>query len=837
MKNNSFLTSLSMGLIRDVQSLMAGNSSVESPLEQLGEAAKVLTDKQKKIDKNHNGKLDAEDFAKLRKEGIDRVIITSPHTPDIHGGLAEVTHRDIRTGVVTVMFENMYYKLKKGQFNELPESFEQLDELSKATLGSYVKKAANSMAQSHAEVEKARADYNSASAIDHATSGTPSDVRQKAKDIIRNDAMDRESAARKTVGKRYTGIGKATDKLTKEEVELVELSKKTVQAYVKKSQNSEIKADNQLRDNQKTRDTKVSAISSATKMAHKATTQKDHESALRQLSYANKRKSEPDNDSLLRKVIAKRQTGQELAYNNYKEETELEETFELYDLTELNEGAGSLKGLPKHMISSIVTKVHGGENSPVEDHGKSPNHSHLRTTLSKAMSSGKVAVVHVNGKPVSAVHISSDDARPKYGVGDETSNRSITRTQQMHNTGKYDRRQGKYIAPKYSEYQSPHHSKEEALHRVMGTIEKHTGDLTDKGTYKKHNIEIKTYGRDANRAKVHSDRIANKPKMQANYVNYAAGEHRPMYTDKKTTSRTPAGDMSGIKSKALDKMADKHVVDSSSPKTKATELHAALGKAIAAGDTKQAKAHMDELDRHVRQSGLDATSPTRTRYKDAVKDLRDKGGYSKDYSREKLKDMKASGKIKEEVEELDELSKGTLAKYIPTAAKDLEQATHDQEYYGHDQDFRRGKNRLKGIGVAVKKLAKEEVELTQEEIDNIEASLADLDEGRGRPPKEGSEAWKRRQMQAAEDVPALGIQLRKAASINKPVIFANGESKQIHPNHINRFNDHMDARKTSQEKADFQKTANKSHADFVKSVTADVPHRGKDTGEIVKYGK
>jgi hypothetical protein len=121
--------------------------------------------------------------------------------------------------------------------------------------------------------------------------------------------------------------------------------------------------------------------------------------------------------------------------------------------------------------------------------------------------------------------------------------------------------------------------------------------------------------------------------------------------------------------------------------------------------------------------------------------------------------------------------------------------------------------------------------------DLIEALLADLDEGRGRPPKEGSDAWKRRQTQAAEDVPALGIQLRKAASINKPVTFANGESKQIHPDHINRFNDHMDARKTSQQKAEFQKTANKSHADFVKVVTADIPHRAKDTGEIVKYGK
>jgi len=728
MKNNSFLTSLSKDLVRDVRDLMAGNSSVEAPLEELGEAAKVLSDKQKKLDKNHNNKLDADDFRRLRGEGIDRVVIHSPYTPDIHGGLAEVTHRDLRTGIVTVMFENMYYKLKKGQFTELPENFEQLDELSKKTLGSYVKKAANSMAQSHAEVEKARADRNAAHAIDYATTGTPSDVRQKVKDIISNDASKREKTHFKDVVKRHTGINKAADKLTKEEVEDLDEAKKKHQ-YIE--------------------------------VVNKYT------------GGITKHKVHPD------KAFA--------ALNHFRSDMhtksarivheDLEETFEIYDLTELNEGAGTLKGLPKHMIKTIVHSVHGGENSPVEEHGRSPNHSHLRTTLSKAMSSGDVSVVHVNGKPVSAVHISSPDSRPKYGVGDETSNRSITRTQQQHNTGKYDSRTKKYIPAKYHDYQSPHHSKEEALHRVMNAIEKHTGDLTDKATYKKHNIEIKSYKRDPKRAEVSANRTKNKPNMQSNYVNYAPGEARPAYSTVKKTSSTPAGDMSGIKSKALDKMADKHVVDNSSPKTKAEELHAALGKAIASGDTRQAKSHMDALDQHVRQKGIGSESPTRSRYKDAVKDLRDRGGYSKDYARSSIKDMKAGGKIKEDIE------------------------------------------------------------LSQDEIDMIEASLADLDEGRGRPPKEGSAAWKLRQTQAAEDVPALGIQLRKAASINKPVTFANGESKEIHRNHIDRFNDHMDARKTSQEKANFQKTANKSHADFVKAVTADIPHRTKDTGEIVKYGR
>ena len=43
----------------------------------------------------------------------------------------------------------------------------------------------------------------------------------------------------------------------------------------------------------------------------------------------------------------------------------------------------------------------------------------------------------------------------------------------------------------------------------------------------------------------------------------------------------------------------------------------------------------------------------------------------------------------------------------------------------------------------------------------------ELEEGRGRPPKEGSAAWHAKQKQATDDMPALGMQLRKAKSMNK----------------------------------------------------------------------
>lgn len=147
----------------------------------------------------------------------------------------------------------------------------------------------------------------------------------------------------------------------------------------------------------------------------------------------------------------------------------------------------------------------------------------------------------------------------------------------------------------------------------------------------------------------------------------------------------------------------------------------------------------------------------------------------------KLKRQKT--KMNEEAEQIDELSKSTLASYVKKAAgsaankgmehgvKKAEAEEMDRVMNRHmsfsDKDKVRGimktttkevekprekaMRRLQGIDRAVNKITKEEVELTQEEIDNIEAVLADLEEGRGRPPKEGSEAWKKRQAEGAAE--------------------------------------------------------------------------------------
>lgn len=178
-----------------------------------------------------------------------------------------------------------------------------------------------------------------------------------------------------------------------------------------------------------------------------------------------------------------------------------------------------------------------------------------------------------------------------------------------------------------------------------------------------------------------------------------------------------------------------------------------------------------------------------------------------------------------DIEQIDELSKDTMLKYLSANKKSDAKAQEAG-------DYSKSVKRMRGTDLAVRKYtakpgskyvrvpAKEEVE---------------LEEGRGRPPKEGTPAWHAKQKQASDDMVALGMQLRKAKSMNKKVRFMDNKEHEVSAHHADRFEDHMAARKTSQDKAAFQKQAHKSHADFVKAVSAPVPKANKDTGEIVKY--
>ena len=236
--------------------------------------------------------------------------------------------------------------------------------------------------------------------------------------------------------------------------------------------------------------------------------------------------------------------------------------------------------------------------------------------------------------------------------------------------------------------------------------------------------------------------------------------------------------------------------------------------------------------------------------------------------------------LDEEVEQIDEISKKKAEKYIDAAMDTnseksvsnlaskggFEQGERgDEDPKAGEEEDAKSVKRSKMVMLAAKKLSgsakvpavDEEVDLEEdntEERQKIEVtprgkfqSLANaarnimsrqqaiqkqvIDEAkRGRPKKNAEPEEK-------EETKALGFQLRKVSSMNKPVTFDNGEEAEVHPNHVALFNDHMDARKTSQEKAAFQKMASASHEAFKKAVTAPVPSRSKDTGEIVKYGR
>lgn len=107
---------------------------------------------------------------------------------------------------------------KKGYAGKIDE--EALDELSKGTLGSYVKKASEQGKK--AAVSKNQSDRGATDAL------------TKGNERLHNLHTDNWNYQNKLEKKRAAGISKAVDKLTKEEA-LDELSKDTLGSYVKKS--------------------------------------------------------------------------------------------------------------------------------------------------------------------------------------------------------------------------------------------------------------------------------------------------------------------------------------------------------------------------------------------------------------------------------------------------------------------------------------------------------------------------------------------------------------------------------------------------------------------------
>ena len=102
---------------------------------------------------------------------------------------------------------------------KVTETTETLDELSKKTLGSYVKKASNAAAMSHGNymAAKERSDEANRMTNRNGMVGNQFQHRETIKKILGADSETMNKIHGKTV-KRIRGVEKATDKLTKEEV-------------------------------------------------------------------------------------------------------------------------------------------------------------------------------------------------------------------------------------------------------------------------------------------------------------------------------------------------------------------------------------------------------------------------------------------------------------------------------------------------------------------------------------------------------------------------------------------------------------------------------------------
>jgi len=196
---------------------------------------------------------------------------------------------------------------------------------------------------------------------------------------------------------------------------------------------------------------------------------------------------------------------------------------------------------------------------------------------------------------------------------------------------------------------------------------------------------------------------------------------------------------------------------------------------------------------------------------------------------------RAKSKTNEEVS-LDEVSQ-----YIPEGHTDAEGTPID---VGHNVMFKRGVEqygKIKHINsggnatiavyngdtgqnedhsVHVKKLYKEEtLNKANEEVS--------LDEGRGRPPKEGSAAWKKRQSEGGgdSDTPGLHGQLIKHKHLqNAPpkIKFNNGEEAHISAEHRDRAIKHLEGMigpgKNPQARDNAVKAMSRSHAGFKQAI-------------------
>jgi len=313
---------------------------------------------------------------------------------------------------------------------------------------------------------------------------------------------------------------------------------------------------------------------------------------------------------------------------------------------DLNEGLGSLAGLSKHLIKTVTSRGGAGEHSEVETHSIKNKSAH-RAVINQALDDGHVPVVYVNGKIHSAGHSTgSSNGRPEFNIHDSDKQKEEQETIRP----KPRRVGGKVYYPASYTVPNKRYSKGDALSKLTPGHEA--------SFYKDNKVEVKVVKADKVRQKLKTDRHANRPATQNNYVKSKPGDKNvDQYLDGKTkTSTTSAGDnLKAIKDHAALRLATKKLGgDSPSASKKAMDLHAELGKHLAAGNHKDAINTANALADHVRQQGLTTHADKIKDYADALKDLKDTWR-DKGYTHKKLAAIRGETNESEVIESLESM--------------------------------------------------------------------------------------------------------------------------------------------------------------------------------------
>lgn len=187
---------------------------------------------QVKLDKNKNGKLDSDDFKKLRKEDAEELDELSKKTLGSYVRKASIDTVDAVHGERDAesdedhaaqeyharRVQNRMSGLERVGKKLAKEEVEELDELSKGTLGSYVKKAGQHRVNL-AGKEKELGD--TVNGLQKAKNNMDDDNYSKVSDVQDIVSKQRNAVSDKGVA-RARGIHTAIKKLTKEQVEEIE---------------------------------------------------------------------------------------------------------------------------------------------------------------------------------------------------------------------------------------------------------------------------------------------------------------------------------------------------------------------------------------------------------------------------------------------------------------------------------------------------------------------------------------------------------------------------------------------------------------------------------------